>query len=103
MEIDVLLDVKIEREVAQSRSQKRTELSDVGETIRSDQYDDLDCHNNKVAMYAQQIGSKRLQAEADQERLRQKKEEEKDKWDKIFKKGHTKNYRRRRRRVANKI
>ena len=88
MEIDVLLDVKIEdRKVAQSRSQKRTELGDVDETVRSDQYDDLKRHINKVEMYAQQIGSKRLQAEADQERLRQKKEEEKDKWDKIFKKG----------------
>ena len=38
-------------------------------------------------MYAQQIGSKRLQAEADQEQRRQKKEEEKELWDKIFKKG----------------
>ena len=87
MEIDVLLDVKIEREVAQSRSKKRTELGDVDETIRSDKYNDLDCHNNKVEMYAQQIGSKRLEAKADQERQRQKKEEEKDQWDKIFKKG----------------
>ena len=86
MEFDVLLDVTIEeREVAQPRSQKRTvQRGDVDETDCSDQYDDLERHINKVEMYAQQIGSKRLQAEADQERLRQKKEEEKDQWDKIW-------------------
>ena len=88
MEFDVLLDVTIEkREVAQSRSQKRTELGGVDETVRSDKYDDLERHISKVEMYAQQIGSKRLQAEADQERRRQKKEKEKDQRDKIFKKG----------------
>ena len=104
MEFDVLLDVTIEkREVAKSRSQKRTELGGVDETVRSDKYDDLKRHISKVKMYAQQIGSKRLQAEADQERLRQKKEEEKDNGIRYLRRGHTKNYRRRRRRVANKI
>ena len=66
MEFDVLLDVKIEeREVARPRSTRQR--GDVDETDCNDPYayDDLERHNNKVEMYAQQIGSKRLQAEAD--------------------------------------
>jgi len=89
MEFDVLLDVKIEeREVARPRSTRQR--GDVDETDCNDPYayDDLERHNNKVEMYAQQIGSKRLQAEADQERQRQIEEEVKDQWDMIvFKKG----------------
>ena len=89
MEIDVILDEKIEEREVTQPSQNRTREPEriekkghIDETDCSEPYDDLECHNNTVKMYEQQFGSKRLQAEADQERQRKKKEEDKDKWDK---------------------